>query len=125
MILLPVADWLPSLTLVAIVKLVLYSGAGVKMTPASNVFTSAMGPEAVHTPLTKVEVTLPDVPVLRLPAAVVDSVNVAVTLALSASDATMSVRFSGVSSVNVSAADRFVAVGASFAEVPVMFLLPV
>jgi hypothetical protein len=39
------------------------------------------------------------VPVLRLPAAAFDKVSVAVTLALSTSLITMSVRFSGVSSV--------------------------
>ena len=60
-----------------------------------------------------------------LPASVVDIVSVAVTFGLSGSDATMSTRFSGVSSVYVPAVDKFVAVGASFAGVPVMFFVPV
>ena len=62
---------------------------------------------------------------LKLPAAAFDSVTVAVTFALSTSLTTMSIRFSAVSSVYVSAALRFVAVGASFTAVPVIVLLPV
>ena len=54
---------------------------------------------AVQTPALKVEVTAPEVPVVRLPAAVLDRVSVAVTVALSTSVATMSVRFFAVSSV--------------------------
>jgi pilus assembly protein CpaE len=41
----------PSLTLVAMVKLLLKSSAGVKLTPASKVLTSASAPLAVHTPV--------------------------------------------------------------------------
>ena len=41
----------PSLMLVAIVKLLLKFKAGVKVTPASNAFTSARAPLAVHTPV--------------------------------------------------------------------------
>ena len=44
-------------------------------------------------------------PVLKLPAEVVDKVKVAVTFAVSTSDATMLVRSSGVSSMYVSARD--------------------
>jgi hypothetical protein len=46
-----------------------------------------------------VEVTAFEVAVLRAPAALFDSVSLTVTLALSTSETTMSVRFSGVSSV--------------------------
>ena len=70
-----------------------------KVTPASKVLTLAMAPLAVHTPPTNVEVTAPDVPVLRLPAATSDRVSVAVTFALSTSLATMLIRFNAVSSV--------------------------
>src|SRR6185503_20849688 len=59
------------------------------------------------------------------PAAGFDKVKVAVTLALSTSLTTISIRFNGVSSVYVSAALRFVAVGASLTGVPVTALLPV
>ena len=45
------------------------------------------------------EVTLPDVPVLSAPAVGSDIVSVTVTGSLLASATTMSVRFSGVSSV--------------------------
>ncbi len=91
----------PSLTLVAMVKLPLKLTVGVKVSPASKVFTSAMVPDAVHTPVPAlyVEVTAPDVPVFRLPAAALDKVSVTVTLALSTSLTTISVRLSGVSSV--------------------------
>ena len=41
----------PSLTLVAMVKLPLKLAAGVKFSPASSAFTSAMAPLAVQTPL--------------------------------------------------------------------------
>ena len=41
----------PSLTLVAMVKLLLKSAAGVKVSPASRVLTSAIAPLAVHTPV--------------------------------------------------------------------------
>ena len=40
----------PSLTLVAIVKLLLKFAAGVNVSPASNVFTFARAPLALHTP---------------------------------------------------------------------------
>jgi hypothetical protein len=42
----------PSLTLVATVKSALKLVAGVKVTPASSVLTSAMAPEAVQRPVT-------------------------------------------------------------------------
>ena len=91
----------PSLTLVAMLKLLLKLAVGAKVRPASKTFTSAMAPLAVHTPVpaTYVEVTVPEVVVFKLPAAVLDSVRVTVTLALSTSLTTMSARFSGVSSV--------------------------
>ena len=69
------------------------------MSPASSVFTSAIAPLAVHTPAAKVEVTSPEVAVFKLPAARSESVRVTVTLALSTSLTTMSVRLSAVSSV--------------------------
>jgi hypothetical protein len=92
---------IPSLTLVAIVKPALKFGAGVNVTPASSTLTSAIGPLAVHTPVPPVytDVTVPDVSVLRLPAAGSLSVRVMVTLVLSTSLTTMSTRSSGVSSV--------------------------
>ena len=77
--------------------------------------TFAIVPLAVHTPAANVEVTVPDVPVLSVPALTSESVNVTVTLALSTSLTTMFVRSSGVSSVYVSGADRFVATGAKLA----------
>ena len=101
MTLVPVTERAPSLTLVAIVKLLLKFNAGVKVTPISKVLTLATAPEAVQIPVpaTYVEVTAPDVAVLSKPAAVLDSVNVTVTLAESTSVTTMSVRFNTVSSV--------------------------
>ena len=50
--LLPVtAVFTPSLTLVAMVKLLLKFSAGVNVSAASKVFTSALAPVAVHTPV--------------------------------------------------------------------------
>src|ERR1043166_4324733 len=117
----------PSLTLVAIVKLLLKFEAGVNVRPASKTLTSARAPLAVQTPVpeTYVDVTEPEVPVFKLPAAGLDRVNVAVTLALSASLITMSIRLSGVSSVYVSPALRLVAVGASLTATAVIALIPV
>jgi hypothetical protein len=40
-----------SVTLVLIVKLALKLAAGTKLTPASSVLTSAIAPEALHTPV--------------------------------------------------------------------------
>ena len=51
MALLPLTDRLPSLTLVAIVKLLLKFSVGVKVSPASSVLTSAIAPLAVQTPV--------------------------------------------------------------------------
>ena len=101
MALVPVTERAPSLTLVAIVKLLLKFNAGANVTPANKMLTSATAPEAVQTPVpaTYVEVTAPEVPVLSVPAAVLESVNVAVTVAESTSVTTMSVRFNTVSSV--------------------------
>src|SRR4249919_3230172 len=65
----------PSDTLVRMVKLVLTLAAVLKVTPASRMLTSAIGPEAVHTPALKVEVTAPEVAVLRVPAAGLDRVR--------------------------------------------------
>src|SRR5258708_3236920 len=48
--LLPDTDDEPSLTLVAIVRLPLKFAAGLKVTPAKTVFTSAIAPDAVHNP---------------------------------------------------------------------------
>ena len=108
-------------------KLPLKFSAGVKVSPASRTFTSAIAPLALHTPVAAlyVEVTAPEVAVLKLPAAALDNVKLAVTAGLSTSLTTMSVRFSGVSSVYVSAALRFVAVGGSLTAMPVTALLPV
>jgi hypothetical protein len=75
------------------------------------VFTSEIAPLADHTPLLKVEVTAPEVAVLKVPAAVVESVSVAVRLPPSESEATISIRLSGTSSTYVSAALRLVALG--------------
>ena len=94
-----IAGATPSLTLVAMVKLLLKFSAGVKVTPASKALTSAIAPLAVHTPPANVEVTAPEVPVFKLPAATFERVRVAVMVALSTSLATMSIRFSAVSSV--------------------------
>ena len=41
----------PSLTLVAMVKLLLKSAVGVKVSAASSALTSAVAPLAVHTPV--------------------------------------------------------------------------
>ena len=50
-LLLPVmAAATPSVTLVAMVKLALKFSVGVKVNPASSVFTLAIAPLAVHTP---------------------------------------------------------------------------
>ena len=49
--LLPVTARLPSLTLVAIVKLLLKLAVGVKVNAASSALTSAVAPLALHTPL--------------------------------------------------------------------------
>jgi hypothetical protein len=99
--LLPVTVSTPSLTLVATVKLPLKFRAGLNVTAARAALTSDTDPLAVQVPVPalKVEVTVPKVPVLRAPAAVLDSTRVAVTVLLSTSATRMSVRFSGVSSV--------------------------
>ena len=96
-----IGDAVPSEILVLTVKLLLKSCVGVKITPASNVLTSAVAPVAVQIPVleTKVDVTKFDVATLKLPATVFDKVNVAVTVALSTSVITISVRFSAVSSM--------------------------
>src|SRR5438874_806143 len=88
-----------SLTMVAIETLLLKFRAGLNVTPASRALTSATAPEAVHTPPLKVDVTAPDWPVLQVPAAASAVDKVCVMAALSTSDATMPVRFSGVSTV--------------------------
>ena len=49
--LLPLTLRLPSLTLVAIVKLALKFSVGVKVNPASSALTSARAPLAVQTPV--------------------------------------------------------------------------
>ena len=91
----------PSETLVAMVKLLLKLEAGVKVNPASKVLTLAIAPVAVQTPVPAiyVEVTAPEVPVFKLPAGGLERVSVAVTLALSTSVITISIRFKGVSSL--------------------------
>src|SRR5438105_11458469 len=82
-----IAGATPSLTLVAIVKLLLKFRAGLKVTPASKALTSAMAPLALHTPVPglEVEVTAPEVAVDRVRAAPLDRVRVAVMLAQSTS----------------------------------------
>ena len=62
---------------------------------------------------------------VRLPAAGLDRVRVAVTLALSTSLATMSMRLSAVSSMYVSAAERLVAVGGWFAATSSLMMVAV
>jgi len=92
--LLPDTDRTPSLTFVAIVKFELKPAAGTYDTPASSALTLAIAPDAVHTPVPAlyVDVTAPDVAVVRAPAAGFDRVNVAVTLALSTSETTIGVK---------------------------------
>ena len=109
----------PSLTEVAMVKFWSWSAAGVKVTPASRVLTSATAPLALQTPPAKVEVTAPEVAVERVPAAASERVRVAVRVSpLSGSVMTMSVRLkAAASSVKLSAALRLVAVGASWTAV--------
>ena len=77
---------------------------------------SAIAPEALHTPTANVEVTAPEVAVVRLPALMSERVNVTVTLGESTSLTTISNKSREVSSVYDSAASRFVAVGAAFAD---------
>jgi hypothetical protein len=74
---------------------------GLNVTAASSALTLPVAPLAVQTPVAalKLDVTAPDVPVESAPAAGLDSVRVAVTVALSMSVATISVRLCGVSSV--------------------------
>ena len=86
----------PSLTLVAMLKALLKFTAGVKVRPASKVFTFASTPLAVQTPAVNVEVTVPAVAVFKLPAATFDRVKIAVTVGLSTSLITMSIRFNAV-----------------------------
>ena len=83
------------------VKSPLNSALGVKLTPVNKVFTSSVAPLAVQTPVPAlyVEVTLPLVAVDKLPAAALESVKVTVKFALSISLATISAKFSSVSSV--------------------------
>ena len=81
------------------VKLLLKFVAGVNVSPASRVFTSAIAPLAVQAPPTNVEVTEPEVPVFNDPAAGSDSVKLTVTFAQSTTMTTMKDRFSAVSSV--------------------------
>ncbi len=66
--------------LALIVKALLKLGEGVKVKPANQVFTLVIAPLAFHTPVLalKVEVTVPDVDVFNLPAAILESVKVAV-----------------------------------------------
>jgi hypothetical protein len=112
----PLIESAPSEIFVVIVKLELKLLVGVNLTPASNALTSAIAPLAVHTPVPVlyVEVTAFDVPVLNAPAEGLESVSVAVRVALSISAATISIKLSDVSSVYVSAVLILVAVGASF-----------
>src|SRR5438477_525583 len=109
-----IAGATPSLTLVAMVKLLLKFRAGLKVTPASKADTKTIRLQSSHMPMSYADlcVTAPEVAVVRLPAATFDRVRVAVMLALSTSLATMSIRLSVVSSVYVSSALRVVAVGA-------------
>jgi hypothetical protein len=113
----------PSLTLVAMLKLLLKLDAGVNVTPANNAFTSASAPLALHTPEMKVEVTEFELLVLSNPAVVFERVKVTVTLALSTSETTKFVKSSAVFCVYFSATSRLTAVGASSA--PVMLVVMV
>ena len=65
------------------------------VTPANKTLTSATAPLALQTPVpgVQVEVTEPEVAVLKDPAVKSSNVNVTVTLALSTSVTTMSIRF--------------------------------
>jgi hypothetical protein len=76
-------------------------------------------------PALYVEVTAPDVAVLKLPALALDKTNVAVNTLLSISLPTMSIKSSGVSSVYDSAAAKFVALGGSFTGVTVSLIVSV
>src|SRR5687767_6679866 len=84
-----VAGATPSDTEVAMLKLPLKSAAGLKVALSSSALTFAIAPLALHTPDAKVEVTPLMVLVVINPAAGLDSVKVAVTLALSISLTTM------------------------------------
>ena len=74
---------------------------GVNVNAASKVFTLAIKPLALHTPVValKLDVTAPDVPVFKLPAFTSDSVIVAVVVVESVSLMTMFTKFLAVSSV--------------------------
>src|ERR1043165_749305 len=110
-----IADATLSVTLVRMLKFALKLVAGVNVTRPRRTLTSAMGPDAVHTPALNDDVAPPLVAGLAasVPAGGFESVRVTVTFALSTSLTTMSIRLSAVSSVYVSGALRFVAVGAS------------
>src|SRR5438094_10272856 len=81
-----IAGATPSLTLVAMVKLLLKFRAGLKVTPASKALTSAMAPLRSEERRVGKEggVTAPEVEVVRLPAVACDRSRVAVMLARSA-----------------------------------------
>ena len=82
----------PSLTLVAIEKEPPKPAAGWNETPAKRAFTAAMAPLALHTPSLKLELTPLTVAVDKLPAARLERVRVALTVGLSTSLTTMSIR---------------------------------
>src|SRR5438128_506373 len=94
-----IAGATPSLTLVAMVKLLLKFRAGLKVTPASKVLTSAIAPLALHTPVPAlfVDVTAPAVIYTISLHDALPIFRVAVMLALSTSLATMLIRLSAVS----------------------------
>src|SRR5438477_196586 len=96
-----IAGATPSLTLVAMVKLLLKFRAGLKVTPASKALTrSEEHTSELQSHVKLVGGLLPDKKtVVRLPAATFDRVRVAVMLALCTSLATMSIRLCAVSSV--------------------------
>jgi hypothetical protein len=126
-----IAGEFPSVTDVAIVKVLIYKLVGVNISPDNRALTFASGPLACQTlvaePIVNVEVTEPDVAVLRVPAFLSDKVSVAVisgsvfvsdtTIALAANDV-------GAFCMYVSAALMLVAFGAVFALKPVNELNP-
>src|SRR5687768_2021482 len=98
----------PSEIHVAILSGPLKLDAGSKLTAASNALTLSTAPLAVHTPVAKVEVTPPEVPVVKVPASMLDNVSIAVTIPLAGCLITTLDRLSAVSSIYLSAAVKYI-----------------
>jgi hypothetical protein len=114
-----IAGELPSVTDVAIVKVLMYELVGVNVSPANRVLTFASTPLARQTlvvePTVNVDVTEPDVAVLIVPAFLSDKVSVAVIIeSASVSDTTIALAANdlGVVCMYDSAALMLTAVGA-------------